>query len=116
MKQPISETIFAGFLSHQIAGVFLIYEESVNEWDGEFFPYLWMADVAKAVSKRTIGPEDSESLLKILDKELGSGKDLIKNFIAVSFVENLPIPDKQGEEIVKGYSNLQAEYRKIYGC
>jgi hypothetical protein len=116
MKQPIAETIFAGFLSHQIDEVFKIYEKSVNEWDGAFFPYLWMADIAKAVSQGAIGFRDRNFLLGILEKEIVGTREAVRNFIAVSFVENLPNPDNKGEEIVKDYGNLHAEYRKIFGC
>lgn len=116
MKQPVAETVFAGFLSYQIEGVFEIYANSINEWDGEFFPYLWMANVAKVVSENMINSRDRDFLLRILDNELESAKETIKNFIAVSFVENLPIPNENGEEVVRGYKNLHAEYRKIFGC
>ena len=79
MKQPIEETIFAGFLSYQIDDCFKIYESSIKEWDGVFFPYLWMADVAKAVSKRAICPKDRELLLRVLDRELASSRELVRN-------------------------------------
>ena len=115
MTHPYVEMAFSGYLAYQFDSLLKIYKDSVTDWDGDFSPYLWMADVARSVVERRLEGSELARLMGILDRELNIGRSGAGNLIGVAFIENLPLPSAGGGRFVKGYEALEAQYKLVFG-
>lgn len=115
MSLGADEHALSGYLAYTLHPLFDLYCKHLQEWDGEFFPYLWMGKVARAVIDRSFSEQVIADILTVFDHQLGQGSNGAQNLIGVGFVESLPIPNAGGANIVSGYPNLMKQYKLVFG-
>lgn len=109
------EHAFVGHLAYTVKPLLRLYADHLAEWCGEFFPYLWMAEIVKAMDGGGFSERDMVEILTALDRYLGLGSDRVQNLIAVGFVESLPTPSIGRGNIVDPYPNLKEQYQVVFG-
>lgn len=86
---------------------------------GEVIPHVFFGDLTRYAVTAFIQGDDMEQLkdlLAELERAFHAGNDEVANLIAVSFVENLPSPGEQGEDIRELLGpGLRAELENIQG-
>jgi len=106
---------FAGHMCYRSNFAFKALAEHLAEWNGDFFPYLLMYNLAQAIRSADQFEPDHIKFLSILDSELSSGTDGSCSLVNTGFIEKLSPPSKEMLERIANFPNLVRSYKEIFG-
>ncbi|NTH14015.1 hypothetical protein G6L85_17950 [Agrobacterium rhizogenes] len=90
--------------------------ESLNDNGGQVLPHLIMADYLRIVEGNSELTEWKTVLLECLEQAMTEEKAEIRELIAVSFIEHLPVSTDAGHWLVGALGpNLRKRYRIVFG-
>lgn len=90
--------------------------ESLNDNRGQVLPHLIMADYLRMVEDNSDLTEWKSVLLECLEQAITEEKADIRELIAVSFIEHLPVSTDAGHWLVDALGpNLRKQYRVVFG-
>ena len=95
---------FVGTLAYKFSVLLPIFQEHLEEQEGEVLPHLFMAEIERW-TERAVASGDTarrgqvQSLLDFLETAYLTGEEEIEELISVSFLEHLPRPGESGAEL-----------------
>ncbi|GLY19938.1 hypothetical protein Kisp01_69520 [Kineosporia sp. NBRC 101677] len=89
-----------GALIYQFPQLLPLFNEHLDDNEGEVLPSLVMADVVRWLTANVSkNPRECEEILAWLDMAYSHGSDEQRTVIAVSAVEEIPAPGEAGSEL-----------------
>lgn len=108
---------FIGALVYRFEFLLPLFQEHMEDLQGEILPHLFVADVERWAEKAVEGTatlNQVEEVLEFLEKALLKDPEKDGELIAVSFLEHLPRPDEPGAKLRDMLGpGLTEELRKI---
>ncbi len=94
-----------------------LFDEHLEDNFGEVLPHVFLGEVTRHLVGEAAGDAGSravETTLRQLEDEFASGTDEVKEFIAVSFLENLPESPAPGLDLrLRLGPSLKAELSRM---